>query len=483
MTHLVKSGRRGLFMKSSATRFAISILLLFGASSHAENSCKLADPLESIADILPCPGSSIKLNNPKDCGSCAIKENSARTQRKKNEYQFFLENSLVEIRNGYPNGYAFTSDGTLIGQASCLDKVGDKIGFVEFVRRREYCKIDQIGKSDVNSYRASAKTAAETDLKTIAALTPEDKTAMIENQDGRMNDYILKHGCQKGARALLELSGPIQVGKDLAVAETEVEVKKLSQPQLESAIEVHKQAGVRGNWFCTSEPKPNYSRVIGYRTEYEASIRATEFFGNNSAALKDPDALKARIEKEIDDMQKKHGGCLGKLKSIEVSASSNKIQNGAPWDAWDFKSLTEARANSLLKVLPKVNHPDFLNKDLSGTRVILGDGGSGSSGPCPYELVETGSGSGVYRLNRTLKAPATEKERKALDAALEAFDRDPASVPEALRDQVALERAKNVKMSLHFTQSDSCSKRVSETPYVGSVLRRGCLTPKYECIP
>ncbi len=466
-------------MKSSATRFAISILLFFGASSHAENSCKLADPLESIADILPCPGSSIKLNNPKDCGSCAIKENSARTQTKKNEYELFLENKLVEIRNGY----VFTKDGIFVGKASCLDKAGDKLGYVEFVRRRGYCNSDTIENGEVNLYRTWSKSAAETDLKTIAALTPEDKTAMIENQDGRMNDYILKHGCQKGARALLELSAPLQVGKDLAVADTEAEVKKLSKPQLASVIELHKQAAVRGNWFCTSEPKPEYKQVEAYRTEYEASIRATEFFGNNSAALKDPDALKARIEKEIDDMQKKHGGCLGKLKSIEVSASSNKIQNGAPWDAWDFKTLTQARANSLLKVLPKVNHPDFLNKDLSGTRVILGDGGSGSSGPCPYELVETGSGSGVYRLNRTLKAPATEKERKELDAALEAFDRDPASVPESLRDQVAMERAKNVKMSLHFTQSDSCSKRVSETPYVGYVVRRGCLTPKYECIP
>jgi hypothetical protein len=452
---------------------SISILLSGSlASGETRAHCEKPGPADSFKNLVPCAGSNVFLSDPKDCASCAISENSAREQKKINEYEAFFENRTVTIHDGY----AFV-DNAFVGAATCLDNKTETLGYVEYVRRRSNCSglSPESVKSQKASLRESSKKSALSDLEDIGELNPEAKSRLIESQTKQMNKFIRDHGCQKGARLTLQGSRPIRSSKTFARGNDLAEVKRLSEPQIGEERNRMLQMREKGGFFCTKDPVFETDSETTTITTYEASIKATEFFDNNKAQLKNADGLKADIERQLAEMKKKHGNCMGRLKSVELMASANKIRNGEPWDPWDFKSLSQARADALLRdVLPKVDHPDFKDRDWSKTKVSLGDGGSGASGPCPYILAETKQGSGIYRLERSLKSASPEE--------IQAYEKDPESLTPEQADRVKLEQAKNVRISMHFEASPDCVNSVPQSKYVGKLVMYGCLRPDFECI-
>lgn len=451
---------------------SVLLLQLTGAgilpATAQELSCKTK---KGVLSSLPkiCDGMPYYLEDPSFCKSCAVSDQAFAKAPVVNELDLFLENPMVSV--GKPGG---DPDVKTVA-ATCLGERGEVIPYQVYVRRREGCGRygDKLKPAEI---KARAEMLAKKDREKFSTI-PRDE--LLANWKERIERYKIEKQCMNGVRLSLQevtkrSNGdvyPNNFGEMIDLNHKQPGIDERSLPALEKAFgkegsperkafeEKYEKAFRKTGQVCHGVGTWGYSQSATVN-DIEVAVPATGYFRNSQGELDPAQAsrIKDDIQKKILEEKAKHPGCLGALKSVEVEASANKLANGGGYEKWDFHSLSEDRANFMLRsVLPAVNVPEMKSFDFSRVKPTLGERNTGASGPCPYKLVSAGS-VGVFDIQRVVVDPDYK-------------------VPGSEKAQL-LEEAKRVKAVLRF--SNLC-----KTPFkkdLGVMLSMGdCLGPVLQC--
>lgn len=132
----------------------------------------------------------------------------------------------------------------------------------------------------------------------------------------------------------------------------------------------------------------NKSETVAVNVTEDFSIGDEDFFANNEHELS-PDKVKRILGKISKSLKSDKPECEKKIKSVQISTSSNQLANSPEIGKWDFAKLSKNRADFLAEVMKenfKIDAKDILT-DPSGMN------GDGTSGPCPYSAVKGKDGT------------------------------------------------------------------------------------------
>ncbi len=464
-----------------------------------ENSCKVTKgTLSSLP--MPCEGTVIILRNPEYCGSCAIKEQSmSKAPKALNDFTDFLKDELIWV-----GGSAEKSEGLKVKGATCLGETGEKLSYIEYVRRRELCRAEAESRHVASGVRFELKgTEAAWVKKSAVTLAARDREQikvigsdeLLRKMNERAEKFKLDHQCLMGVRATMKerpvwavdpfvspASGKLskeEAGKELValnklstliksgtkLSEITKDYSRYFDPGTAAIVKARvdetaqKFEAVNRNLgsFC-GEPYAQISTAQAVERDIELTIPVTAYFANSTSVLdtKKADAMKAEIQSQILK-NSEIARCGGGITGVDVYASANKLANGDPYGKWDFKELSGDRAAFVRdQVLGTMTDPlmkDFNFKEKAN--VILGDQNSGAAGACPYKLSLSEDGPQTVSLDSKYTQRGT-------------------------KEQLEMEAAKVVKVALRF--KSKCHSTVTGSRPNLQIHAGGCVQPEFSCI-
>ncbi len=165
-----------------------------------------------------------------------------------------------------------------------------------------------------------------------------------------------------------------------------------------------------------SQPFTAYSTLVDVDENKTIDLKNTGFFADNQSTLSPENEakFKAAMAKVLKSPAP---NCTTVVHSAQILTSSNwKRNTGSDVGAWDFKKLSDLRADYMQSLLnPMLQHPAQGVK--SQTAVIgidaNGTNGDGTSGPCPYKATQNRENHYLIENDPSVSKEALEKAKKA----------------------------------------------------------------------
>lgn len=158
--------------------------------------------------------------------------------------------------------------------------------------------------------------------------------------------------------------------------------------------------------ICT-EPITKAHSIQDISTVKKIPLEAASFFEDNQSELSS--AAKEAFRKQLLKSLEQKPGCVGIIKSIQISTSANALANSSEVGRWNHLDLSKARANFLRDEAAEILSGAPNVTKLSRNHLVKitdidfsGENGDGTSGPCPYRVqFKNGSPDGIQTLSAT----------------------------------------------------------------------------------